>query len=272
MLATDLHNPSIKPEKKMTLEQFKGNTRGVNNGGDFDPIILEGIYDEIKQEKFELNFSKISQGYELSPTDLKTDKTFRKLNSLLQSTKTDNNEVKKVFVKIGDNVSAGVEKPKSLLNKFIGYEGTITLTDSETKAQVTLQVYKPSLFSKYLLGDKPKTIIQPIEVKGASLEEKATFLDLSAKVAASFSSPLSSIKATFDYERKDLKQSYEKAKSQQGEINLTKEDKDIAKGIAESIERHKASSFMKDKKESQDYAITPLSPLLKKQDKQSRDF
>ncbi len=272
MLATDLHNPSIKPEKKMTLEQFKGNTRGVNNGGVFDPIILEGIYDEIKQEKFELNFSKKSQGYELSPTDLKTDKTFRKLNSLLQSTKTDNNEVKKVFVKIGDNVSAGVEKPKSLLNKFIGYEGTITLTDSKTKAQVTVQIYKPSIFSKYLFGDKPKTIIQPVELQGATPEQKAASLGLAAKVAASFSSPLSSIKATFDYEKTDLKQSYEKAKSQQGEINLTKEDRDIAKGIAESIERHKTSSFMKDKEKFQDHVITPLSPLLRKQDKKSRNL
>jgi len=271
MLATDLHNPSIKPEKKMTLEQFKGNTRGVNNGGDFNPSILEGIYAEIKKEKFELNFAKISQGYELSPTALETDKTFRKLNSLLRSTKTDNTEVKKVFPKIDDNVTAEVTKPKSWLNKLTGYEGTITLTDSKTNAKVNVQIYKPTVFSKYLFGEQPKTIIQPFELKGATPEQKAASLDLAAKVAASFSSPLSSIKATFDYEKTDLKQSYEEAKSQQREINLTKEDRAIAKGIAESIERHKASSFTKDKEKSEDYAITPLSPLLKKQDKQSRD-
>lgn len=69
-----------------------------------------------------------------------------------------------------------------------------------------------------------------------------------------------------------MKQSYEKAKSQQGEINLTKEDRDIAKGIAESIERHKTSSFMKDKEKFQDHVITPLSPLLRKQDKKSRNL
>ncbi len=34
MLNTDQHNPQVK--KRMTFDEFKRNTRGVNDGGDFD--------------------------------------------------------------------------------------------------------------------------------------------------------------------------------------------------------------------------------------------
>jgi len=228
MLATDQHNPSIKPEKKMTLDQFKSNTRGVNNGGDFDPKLLEGIYNDIKKEKFELNFAKVSQGYELSPTALKTDKTFEKLDSLLKSSKSDNSAVQKVFPEIGNNVTAEVTKPKSFLSKLTGYEGTITLTDESTKAKVTVQVYKPNVFSKYLFGDKPKTIIQPVVEKGSKGS-----LDLAAKVAAGFSSPISTIKATYDYEKTDMHKSYETHKN-----NNRAKAAELAKVAGEGLKKH----------------------------------
>lgn len=222
MLATDLHNPSIEPGKKMTLQQFKNNTRGVNNGGDFDSALLEQIYNNIKKEKFELNFVKVNPGYELSPTALKTDKTFEKLDLLLKSSKSDNSSVQKVFPDIGSNVTAEVTKTKSFLSKLTGYEGTITLTDESTRAKVTVQVYKPNVFSQYLFGDKPKTIIQPIAEKGS----KAS-LDLAAKVAAGFSSPLSSIKATYDYEKTDMHKSYETHKNN----NIQKLTNVISEGV-----------------------------------------
>jgi len=113
------------------------------------------------------------------------------LDLLLKSSKSDNSSVQKVFPDIGSNVTAEVTKTKSFLSKLTGYEGTITLTDESTKAKVTVQVYKPNVFSQYLFGDKPKTIIQPIAEKRSQAS-----LDLAAKVAAGFSSPLSSIKAT----------------------------------------------------------------------------
>ena len=51
MLNTDQHNPSIKPQNRMTPEAFARNLRGVNHGNDFAREYLQEIYDSIKQEE-----------------------------------------------------------------------------------------------------------------------------------------------------------------------------------------------------------------------------
>lgn len=48
MLNTDLHNPNIKGQKRMTYEDFAKNLRGVNGGKDFAAEYLHEIYDSIK--------------------------------------------------------------------------------------------------------------------------------------------------------------------------------------------------------------------------------
>ncbi|KAK7510917.1 uncharacterized protein IWZ02DRAFT_192309 [Phyllosticta citriasiana] len=48
MLNTDQHNPNLKSQKRMSLEDFSRNLRGVNGGKDFDPEYLEAIYNSIK--------------------------------------------------------------------------------------------------------------------------------------------------------------------------------------------------------------------------------
>ena len=55
MLNTDLHNPSIKPERRMTLESFIRNNRGISeNGSDLPREMLEGIFNRIKANPFSL--------------------------------------------------------------------------------------------------------------------------------------------------------------------------------------------------------------------------
>ena len=55
MLNTDLHNPSIKPERRMTVESFIRNNRGIGeNGGDLPEDFLRGIFDRIKKSPFSL--------------------------------------------------------------------------------------------------------------------------------------------------------------------------------------------------------------------------
>lgn len=54
MLNTDLHNPNIIPEKKMTLEGFIRNCRGINDGNDFPPEFLTTIYNNIKTNPISL--------------------------------------------------------------------------------------------------------------------------------------------------------------------------------------------------------------------------
>jgi len=54
MLNTDLHNPSIKPERRMTKESFVRNNKGIADGGDLPEQVLTGIFDRIKENPFSL--------------------------------------------------------------------------------------------------------------------------------------------------------------------------------------------------------------------------
>ena len=51
MLNTDLHSTSIPDSKKMTLEEFVRNNRGIDEGGDPPRSFLEEIYGNIKREE-----------------------------------------------------------------------------------------------------------------------------------------------------------------------------------------------------------------------------
>ena len=206
MLNTDLHNPSIKQHKKMTLDELRKNLRGCNNKKDFDAEFLKGIYHEIQNKPFALNFVKISPGYELNSSALNKDSTFKKVDLLLKS----NANAQDTFPGIGKEIQATIHKPKSWLNHFTGYEGTITLKDNKTNASVSIQIYKPGLFSKWLLSEQPKVIIQPINQDGVT--PKST-IDLAAKVAAAFEAPVNSTKATYEYEKSDLETAYQQSKS-----------------------------------------------------------
>jgi brefeldin A-inhibited guanine nucleotide-exchange protein len=55
MLNTDLHNPSIKPEKRMTLDSFIRNNSGIaENGGDLPIEVVTGIFNRIQARPFTL--------------------------------------------------------------------------------------------------------------------------------------------------------------------------------------------------------------------------
>ncbi|CAB75411.1 ArfGEF [Schizosaccharomyces pombe] len=51
MLNTDQHNPNIKSQRRMTLDDFCRNVRGVNDGQDFDRNFLSEIYKAIKENE-----------------------------------------------------------------------------------------------------------------------------------------------------------------------------------------------------------------------------
>ncbi|PTB80831.1 guanine nucleotide exchange factor [Trichoderma longibrachiatum ATCC 18648] len=48
ILNTDQHNPNVRNEKRMTLNDFSRNLRGQNGGQDFSPDYLRDIYETIK--------------------------------------------------------------------------------------------------------------------------------------------------------------------------------------------------------------------------------
>ncbi|KAG7103231.1 hypothetical protein HYQ44_017319 [Verticillium longisporum] len=52
LLNTDQHNPTVKKtSKRMTLEDFSKNLRGVNDGGNFAPEYLQEIFDSIRNNE-----------------------------------------------------------------------------------------------------------------------------------------------------------------------------------------------------------------------------
>ncbi|KIX04415.1 uncharacterized protein Z518_05283 [Rhinocladiella mackenziei CBS 650.93] len=51
MLNTELYNPNVKAQKRMSFDDFARNLRGVNAGRDFAPELLQDIYDAIKQNE-----------------------------------------------------------------------------------------------------------------------------------------------------------------------------------------------------------------------------
>mmetsp|Transcript_13142 Transcript_13142/g.26694 ORF Transcript_13142/g.26694 Transcript_13142/m.26694 type:complete len:2158 (-) Transcript_13142:64-6537(-) len=54
MLNTDLHNPAIKEDRKMTIKSFQRMNSGVCDGGDFPDEMLEDIFNRIKNNPISL--------------------------------------------------------------------------------------------------------------------------------------------------------------------------------------------------------------------------
>ncbi|KAL7464949.1 hypothetical protein ACHAXS_005280 [Conticribra weissflogii] len=54
MLNTDLHNPNMKDERRMTLEQFIRNNRGINDGADLPVEFLTSLYQDIKNDEIKM--------------------------------------------------------------------------------------------------------------------------------------------------------------------------------------------------------------------------
>ncbi|XP_033114704.1 IQ motif and SEC7 domain-containing protein 2-like isoform X2 [Anneissia japonica] len=52
MLHTDLHSPNVKNERKMKLDDFVKNLRGIDDGQDIAKELLHGVYERIKKEEF----------------------------------------------------------------------------------------------------------------------------------------------------------------------------------------------------------------------------
>ncbi|HJD61407.1 MAG TPA: T4SS guanine nucleotide exchange effector RalF [Rickettsia endosymbiont of Columbicola hoogstraali] len=212
-LNTNLHNPSVKD--KWTIDQFKDQLKGLNiesklqgikSGKNFSNEFLENIYNGIKAEPFELNFIQTATGYEIAGISSQNDKTFKKLDDFL----TAKIDINKVFSNLENNVTAEHKQPKTWLNKFTGYEGSVSVKAGNT--EVEIQVYKPNILSKWFLGEKSKLVIQP---KGGSEQS----LKLAAQIAASFDTKVTSIKATYDYLKQDLENYYKNPEQELRKVN-----------------------------------------------------
>ncbi|KAJ7445765.1 hypothetical protein B0H11DRAFT_2162552 [Mycena galericulata] len=71
LLNTDLHNPQVR--KRMTIEDYQKNLRGVNNNNDFSAEFLQNIYDSIRKREIVMPEEHIGQlGFEYAWKDLLT--------------------------------------------------------------------------------------------------------------------------------------------------------------------------------------------------------
>ncbi|KAJ8595613.1 Sec7-domain-containing protein [Rhizopogon salebrosus TDB-379] len=71
MLNTDLHNPQIR--KRMTIEDYQRNLRGVNGGANFSPEYLQNIYDSIRKREIVMPEEHTGQlGFEYAWKELLT--------------------------------------------------------------------------------------------------------------------------------------------------------------------------------------------------------
>uniref|UniRef100_H3C5H9 IQ motif and Sec7 domain ArfGEF 2 n=1 Tax=Tetraodon nigroviridis TaxID=99883 RepID=H3C5H9_TETNG len=61
LLNTDMYSPNIKPERKMKLEDFIKNLRGVDNGQDIPRDLLVAIYGRIQKWELRTNDDHVSQ-------------------------------------------------------------------------------------------------------------------------------------------------------------------------------------------------------------------
>ncbi|XP_068232827.1 IQ motif and SEC7 domain-containing protein 1 isoform X4 [Palaemon carinicauda] len=68
MLNTDLHTASMKQEKRMKLEDFIKNLRGIDDGYDIEREMLEGMYQRIKAQEFRIGHDHVTQVLKVQQT------------------------------------------------------------------------------------------------------------------------------------------------------------------------------------------------------------
>ncbi|KAJ3586200.1 hypothetical protein NHX12_012600 [Muraenolepis orangiensis] len=61
LLNTDMYSPNVKPERKMKMEDFIKNLRGVDDGEDIPRETLVGIYERIRKRELKTNEDHMSQ-------------------------------------------------------------------------------------------------------------------------------------------------------------------------------------------------------------------
>ncbi|XP_020713557.1 uncharacterized protein LOC101454088 isoform X4 [Ceratitis capitata] len=68
MLNTDLHTPNLKPERRMRVEDFIKNLRGIDDCHDIDKDMLGGIYERVKANEFKPGNDHVTQVMKVQAT------------------------------------------------------------------------------------------------------------------------------------------------------------------------------------------------------------
>ncbi|KAL9902051.1 IQ motif and SEC7 domain-containing protein 1 isoform X3 [Glossina fuscipes] len=68
MLNTDLHTPNLKPERRMRVDDFIKNLRGIDDCHDIDRNMLAGIYERVKTNEFKPGSDHVTQVMKVQAT------------------------------------------------------------------------------------------------------------------------------------------------------------------------------------------------------------
>ncbi|XP_037909142.1 IQ motif and SEC7 domain-containing protein 1 isoform X2 [Hermetia illucens] len=68
MLNTDLHTPNLKPERRMRVDDFIKNLRGIDDCHDIDRDMLAGIYERVKANEFKPGSDHVTQVMKVQAT------------------------------------------------------------------------------------------------------------------------------------------------------------------------------------------------------------
>ncbi|KAF4527271.1 hypothetical protein B566_EDAN006990 [Ephemera danica] len=68
MLNTDLHTPNLKPERRMKMEDFIKNLRGIDDGHDINRDMLIGIYERVRNSEFKPGSDHVTQVIKVQST------------------------------------------------------------------------------------------------------------------------------------------------------------------------------------------------------------
>ncbi|XP_055378566.1 IQ motif and SEC7 domain-containing protein 1 isoform X2 [Condylostylus longicornis] len=68
MLNTDLHTPNLKPERRMRVDDFIKNLRGIDDCHDIDREMLVGIYERVKANEFKPGSDHVTQVMKVQAT------------------------------------------------------------------------------------------------------------------------------------------------------------------------------------------------------------
>lgn len=68
MLNTDLHTPNLKPDRRMRVEDFIKNLRGIDDCHDIDREMLCGIYERVKANEFKPGSDHMTQVMKVQAT------------------------------------------------------------------------------------------------------------------------------------------------------------------------------------------------------------
>ena len=75
ILNTDLHNPNLPPNKRMTKEAFLKNNKGINDSQDLPQDYLCRLYDEIREQEIQVDMEITEDGDSLASHLQKIDPT-----------------------------------------------------------------------------------------------------------------------------------------------------------------------------------------------------